>query len=104
MSVEVDYIYHDWIFQADEIGGWVWPVGYPADGRYRGLSVVPELANLAVCQLLDHWFATDNSQAFHMTIFFNVKVVSQHLDSNLQPDFTFPGGQFGVKLIRAPSV
>ena len=105
MSAEVDYFFSDELFQANEIQGWHWPVGFPADGRYWGLAVVPEQANLAVCQLIDHWFASDNSHEFHMTIFFNVKVQGQHLDSNLQPaDFTYPGGMFGVKLIRAPAV
>lgn len=105
MSVEVDYFYSDEVFQANEVQGWVWPVGLPADGRYWGFAVVPELANLAVCQLLDYWWATDNSEQFHMTAFFDVKGDRQHLDSNLNPDYILPGDiVFGVKLIRAPSV
>jgi hypothetical protein len=105
VSVEVDYFYSDELFQANEVQGWFWPVGFPADGRYWSLAVVPELANLAVCQLLDYWWATDNSDQFHLTAFFDVKGDRQHLDDNLNPDYTLPGDiLFGVKLIRAPSV
>jgi hypothetical protein len=101
MSVEVDYFYSDQVYQDNEIQGWVWPINLPADGRYWGLAIVPELANLAVCQLLDYWWATDNSDQFHLTAFFDVKGDRQHLD----PPYIIPGGiLFGVKLIRAPSV
>lgn len=69
MSVEVDYCYSDELFHADEVANWYWPIGYPTDGRYWGLAVVPEHANVAVCQLLDNWWATDNSDQFHLTAF-----------------------------------
>lgn len=105
MGVQVDYFYNDEIYQADEVQSWVTSGLGPTDGRYWSLAVVPELANVAVCQLLRYWWVTDNSEQFNLSVCFDVQADRQHLDSNLNPDYTIPGGiLFGVKLIRAPSV
>ena len=93
MSVEVDYFYADQLYQAKGVQGWVWDLGLPAEGRYWSLAVVPELANVAMCQLLRFWWSTDNSHAFHLTAFFDV-----------QGDGGSGSGiLFGIKVIRAPS-
>jgi hypothetical protein len=107
MGVEVDYFYSDEVMQANEIQGWVLPILEPADGRYWSLSVVPETDNVAVCQLIDNWWATDNSG--NLTAFFDVKMDAQlfNIGGNppaLSPAGTSPGGTFGVKIIRAPAV
>jgi hypothetical protein len=107
MGVQVDYFYSDNIMQAIDNMGWVCPVMEPADGRYWSLSVVPESDNVAVCQLIDNWWATDNSG--NLTAFFDVKIDNQLFNiggtpPTLTPAGTSPGGTFGVKIIRAPSV
>jgi|SRR5215813_11745632 len=105
MSAEVDYFYYDELFQANEVQNWSWQLNQPADGRFWSLAVVPEQANMAVCQLVRNWWATDNSEDNHLTAFFDVQGDRQHLDDNLNPDYTLPGDfVFGIKLIRAPNV
>jgi hypothetical protein len=109
MGVQVDYFYNDDLMQANQVQGWVTTGLGPADGRYWSLSVVPETANVAVCQLLDNWWATDNSDQFNLTAFFDVKMDEQLLvlsgnPPSYSPGGTSPGGTFGLKIIRAPSV
>jgi hypothetical protein len=92
MSVQVDYIYYDNVFQDHEVWEWSWGLA-PQDGRYWSATIIPEYANVAVCQITSFWWSTDNNE--FLTANFIVQV-----------DYaTHPGGvNLGFKAIRAPSV
>jgi hypothetical protein len=91
MSVGVDVFSGDDLYQAKGIQGWVWSLNQPADRHYWSLAVVPELANVAVCQLLRFWWSTDNTHEFHLTAFFDVQADGGNGS----------GIAFGIKAIRA---
>jgi hypothetical protein len=91
MSVEVDYFYYDNAWQDEEFGDWTWPLPR-ADGRYWSCAIIPEYANVSVCEITRFFWSTDNSQNF--TANFTIRVDYQ----------SHAGGvNFGFKAIRAPS-
>jgi len=91
MSVEVDYIYYDNVWQDGESWDWTWGLG-PTNGRYWSCTVIPEYANVSVCETTRFFWSTDNSQ--NLTANFTIRIEW----------LTHPGGaNLGFKAIRAPS-
>jgi hypothetical protein len=90
MSYEVDIDYQNNLFQAGEFQDWNWMI--ESSGRYWSLAVWPMYANLAVCQLTNFWWTTDNS--LNATMHYSVRMLS----SGNQP-----GGVFGIRAISEHS-
>ena len=93
MSVEVDYIYYDNVFQGTEVVGWSWEFGAPTDGRFWSVAIVPELANVTTCEMIRFFWSTDNNQGLTANVTIRV-------DEDGRPG----GVVVGFKAIRAPSV
>lgn len=73
MSVEVDYLYYDNVWQDSEYQEWWWGVLGAADGRYWSCAVVPEYANVAGLEVTRFWWSSDNTHEFNLTAHFVIR-------------------------------